>query len=241
LLSNAIKFTASGEVKLECHCTAGVLKVSVIDSGIGIAASRLESIFRAYEQADGTTTRQYGGTGLGLSIVSQLVALMDGRMAVASTPGSGSTFTVEIPESQGAHACTEDAGQHYLAGLRVLVVDDDEVNRMVLEAMLSRLGCISTLAASGREALQSMDAHDYDIVLTDIGMEEMDGRQLALEIARRKGSARPKIIAVTAHALRSEIEHLLEGAMDDHLAKPLTSKKLEEALVAVRLRSADPA
>jgi two-component system, sensor histidine kinase and response regulator len=190
LLSNAIKFTAHGTVSLEVDPEPqaggeGSLLFSISDTGIGIPADRHEAIFTPFTQADGSTTRLYGGTGLGLSISSQLIDLMGGRIWVDSQVGKGSTFHFSVhlgPTRMGSRG--EEEALQSLRGLRVLVVDDNAINRRVLAEILSRLGMEPILADGGSAALsrfqQAVDhGAPISLVLLDAMMPEMDGFDLA--------------------------------------------------------------
>jgi len=244
-----------GEVVLEIALvdkTAGhaTIRVEIRDTGIGIPESKREQIFRDFEQADASTTRQYGGTGLGLAISKRLVELMGGEIGVASTEGEGSTFfftaKLEIssdemvsqlhkgdyqqkPEQQKV-----SLGEEPTETLRVLLAEDNAVNQKLAIAVLDRQGHAVTVAASGREAVDKWQDGDFDLVLMDLQMPEMDGFEATAEIRRREallpGNRRTFIIAVTARARRSDRQKCLDAGMDDYMAKPIRIANFAEVL-----------
>jgi CheY-like chemotaxis protein len=236
LLSNAVKFTEHGRVTLAVARTGEHLVIRVADTGIGIAPDQLERIFSAFEQGDGSTTRRYGGTGLGLAITSRLVDLMGGRITVASTPGQGSCFEVTLPfvaaESADASghavavAAAEPAGLR-LAGVTILVAEDNEVNQAVAFDSLAGEGAAVVLAANGQEAVDRVAAagrNAFDLVLMDVQMPVMDGyaaTRRILELA----PALP-VIGVTAHTLDEERRACFAAGMVAHLAKPIDPDEL---------------
>ncbi|MGC3973055.1 MAG: PAS domain S-box protein [Nitrospira sp.] len=268
LLSNAIKFTELGGVSLTADYVSGTpthaeLRISVIDTGIGIPPAAKLRIFDAFAQADGSTTRRYGGTGLGLSIAKQLVGLLGGTITVESEPGRGSTFSFTArfelqPLSAVAasgqtpyphlpkprffleHACgpsqpsppaavmeAKVAGQR---AARILVAEDSPVNREVAVGMLEILGYHVEMAENGRQAFELVGRSQFDLVLMDCQMPEMDGLTATGEIRRREGSSvqpRLTIIALTANAMQGDREQCLAAGMDDYLTKPYTQVQLQ--------------
>ena len=245
LLGNAIKFTASGEVVLTVRLLASegnrvALAFVVQDTGIGIALEQASHIFEAFIQADGATTRHFGGTGLGLSICSQLVALMGGEINVTSELGKGSTFTctAQFPRSEAPAVDPDRAPDRAtvraaLTGCRVLVAEDQTINQQVLRGLLEQVGIIVTIAADGRQAVITMLAAkgDFDAVLMDLQMPEMDGYE-ATQLRRKQWTVdRLPIIAMTAYAMREERERCLAGGMNDHLAKPVKPDQLYACLM----------
>lgn len=258
LVGNAIKFTAAGSVRIEvsaepaAECADGarpVLRIEVADTGPGIAESEHARIFSAFQQGDDSSTRAHPGTGLGLKISSELVALMGGRIELRSVPGAGSCFVVEVPESimstepdeetaaESTRAVPEPALAS-IAGLRVLVVEDNVVNASLVRLLLERDGCVVSDAASGVQALEMMRAQTWDVVLMDCQMPEMDGYAATrywrhLELSERR--PRLPILALTAHAMAEDRKRCLDAGMDDYLTKPV---KLD-ALRAVLSRYAD--
>lgn len=244
LVSNAIKFTEQGEVVVQINRVADEgdsawVRLTVRDTGIGIPPERLESIFEAFTQADSSTTRRYGGTGLGLTICKRLVELMGGHIHVQSEVGKGSTFWVEVPlplaseatQWQHAHSPSVEAGD-VPAGLRVLLVEDNEVNRKVAVRMLEKAGCEVDIAHDGQEAVEKTARQLYDIVFMDVYMPQMDGYEATRLIREReKGSGRHQvIIAMTANAMEGDRELCLQAGMDDYLSKPFRESDLRATL-----------
>jgi len=241
LLSNAIKFTPAGSVSLYAGMEGNELLLSISDTGIGMTPEQVSRLFTPFEQADGSTTRKFGGTGLGLAITQRLVHLMGGQISVHSRPGEGSKFEVRLPLLEVSIPTLASAqaylplptGQERLVGLSILVVEDDEINRVVLEEMLGGEGARVTLAENGRIAIERVireGPDSFDAVLMDVQMPEMDG----LEATRRIRHLAPQlpVIGQTAHALAQEKERCLASGMVDHVAKPVDLNDL----VAVILR-----
>ncbi len=232
LLHNAVKFTEQGEVRLELaivqrHADKLRLRLSVRDTGIGIAEDQQASIFGAFNQVDSSSTRRHGGSGLGLAIVKELTALMDGSLQVHSRIGEGSLFSVELPLSEApaplaAPSAAEDRR------LRVLVAEDDRINQMVVEEMLKVLGCEVVVTDDGEAACAAARAEAYDLVFMDCHMPVMDGLEATRRIreASTRGGPRLPIIALTADSLASDRERCLAAGMDDFLTKPVSSLQL---------------
>ena len=248
LLSNAIKFTDHGTVQLRASVEArqdGLvrLRFEVEDSGIGIPADKLPQLFHSFSQADTSTARQYGGTGLGLAISKQLVELMQGQISVSSAPGQGSLFrfSVAMPEGNSPApvpaneaARREDAAA--FAGRRVLVVEDNPVNQLVIQGFLQRLGVASQVAGSGQQALDLLQAAAtpaFDVVFMDCEMPHMDGFEATRRLRRweqEQGRTAQVVVALTAHALPEHRAQCLAAGMNDYLSKPLLLPKLAEKL-----------
>jgi signal transduction histidine kinase/CheY-like chemotaxis protein len=237
LLSNAIKFTATGEVRLRLHADTSSLSFTVEDTGLGISSEDQQRLFQTFEQLDSSTTRRFGGTGLGLAISRRLARLMGGDIDVSSAPGEGSRFVLHIPRHDtdaplplGTTAW--DTASNALAGLRILVAEDNEVNQIVLEDMLLQHGARVTLVANGQQALHAVAAANepFDAVLMDVQMPEMDG----LEATRRLRLSHPDlpVIGQTAHALREEHDKCLAAGMLATVSKPLNSATLLAAMAA---------
>jgi PAS domain S-box-containing protein len=239
LLSNAVKFTRAGEVRLSAWREGAELVFCVADSGIGISPADLERLFRPFEQADSSTTRKYGGTGLGLAISRRLADLMGGRLVVTSTLGVGSRFELRLPlvatdrPVMPPKAGQAGAGQR-LAGLRILVAEDNEVNRFVLEDFLRGEGAWVEMTENGCLAIEAATRPDagFHVVLMDVQMPEMDG----IEATRRLRQLAPElpVIGQTAHALKEEHDRCLAAGMAATLVKPIDI----EQLVAVVLTHA---
>ncbi len=214
LVGNAIKFTAAGRVEVRVEPGPGTLRFEVADTGIGIAPDQVERIFSPYAQADESIARRYGGTGLGLSIASRLVELMGGTLAVASRPGEGSTFSFSLPLAPAEAAD--------LRGRRVLLVEDNALNRELAEALLREAGAGVDTAGSGEEALARAREAPYDAVLLDLHLPGMDG----FETARRLGALGLglPILAMTAEAGAGQ--RCLEAGMAACLPKPVEARLL---------------
>jgi signal transduction histidine kinase/DNA-binding response OmpR family regulator len=253
LLGNALKFTERGGVSLHAATeplghgrTRVVLAVS--DTGIGLDAAQQARLFRPFAQADSSTTRRFGGTGLGLSIVGSLAQLMGGDVAVESTPGRGSTFTVTLslraapadsPLNTMLRALDRgslpSAASPAAARPRVLVADDHPVNREVLVRQLDLLGIDADTANDGVEALAAWHAGRYAAVLADVHMPRMDGHEFtrrlrAAEDERGAAAGRTPVVAVTANAMKGEEERCLAAGMDAYLAKPVRMEQLQATL-----------
>ncbi|WP_247895806.1 hybrid sensor histidine kinase/response regulator [Azospirillum brasilense] len=259
LVNNAVKFTESGSVVLGVSAapraaekaemeTETELRFAVRDTGIGMTAEQVARLFQPFAQADSSTTRRYGGTGLGLAISRRLAVMMGGGIAVDSAPGLGSTFhfTVTVGVQDGATAALPvpvdpalaDPGlaglrvDEPLRGLRVLVADDNAVNRLVARELLEDAGLAVTAVGSGGEAVRLAlePGAGYAALLTDVQMPDMDGFAVARAIRRRCGPDRLPIIAMTAHALEEERRRCLDAGMDDHIAKPVEPHRLVAVL-----------
>ncbi|MEJ5384161.1 MAG: response regulator [Fimbriimonadales bacterium] len=235
-LSNAIKFTHEGTVTLMALPSPtypqGVW-LGVQDTGIGVPPEKHETLFEAFTQADASTTRKYGGTGLGLAISKKLAELMGGRIGVESEVGVGSLFYVDLPlpaaqPPQAAPDEPTDALPEAFPDRRVLLVEDNEVNRKVATRMLSKLQLEVDIAVNGLEAVQKATQTAYDLILMDCQMPEMDGYE-ATRTLRQQGVQTP-IVALTANALEGDREKCLACGMDDYLSKPIQADKLRQTL-----------
>jgi signal transduction histidine kinase/DNA-binding response OmpR family regulator len=250
LLSNAIKFTEHGGVRVRAGTLplgGGITRatLAVADTGIGLGAEQLAHLFQPFVQADSSTTRKFGGTGLGLSIVQRLAQVMGGDVAVESSPGVGSTFTVTLT----LHAASADSPLKTLLrpvarplaraaarigeGPRVLVVEDHPMNREVLLLQLKLLGIAADTAENGVDALAAWGRGRYAAVLADVHMPRMDGHALARRLRAAeadRGAARTPIVAVTADAIKGEEERCLASGMDAYLVKPVSIEQLRATL-----------
>jgi PAS domain S-box-containing protein len=238
LLSNAVKFTKAGEVRVEVARAGEDTRFRIIDTGIGMTPEQVARLFRPFEQADSSTTRKFGGTGLGLAISHNLARLMGGDITVESALGQGSTFTLRLPlPSTSAPASQKYAGQAEtgprLADIRVLAAEDVEINRLILEDMLTHEGAGVVFAENGQQALvrlQADGAEAFDVVLMDVQMPVMDGHEATRHI-RQTAPALP-VIGLTAHALAEERDKCLASGMVAHVSKPIDTEALVAAILA---------
>lgn len=253
LVGNGIKFSPGGEVRVALRegegPELGQFVIEVVDSGIGIAPDKLEAIFRPFEQADPSITRRFGGTGLGLAITQALTQRMGGRLEVQSTLGKGSRFRLVLPlavsdgpgEPPAALPRTGSTCAPFRT-LRVLLVDDQPVNRRVGERMLARLGHLPVVASDGESALERLREGGVDLVLLDCQMPGLDGYETARrwrEFEIERGLARLPILALTADVVAGQVERCAEAGMDACHSKPITLERLGEALLPWSTRPAD--
>ncbi|MBI4987176.1 MAG: response regulator, partial [Rhodocyclales bacterium] len=239
LIGNAIKFTERGEVVVRVDLPDAVarpdqLRFSVSDTGIGIPLDKQNEIFSAFTQEDSSTTRKYGGTGLGLTISARLVEMMGGAIWVTSQVGKGSTFrfTLRLPAGAAA-AAAPPLSLDQMRGLRVLVVDDNELNRSILGDMLSQWGMQVTLAASGAAAvaaLQAPNAAAMQLILLDALMPEMDGFETAARIAKLERVPKPVMIMLSSAGMRDDTRRWRESGIADYLPKPVMQAELLDAV-----------
>jgi len=244
LVGNAVKFTENGRIELDVALEgmrAGVptLSLTVRDDGIGIPAGAQPTLFEAFQQADGSTTRKYGGTGLGLAISARLTGLMGGHITLASEPGQGSTFRVVVPlamasaPADAAAPMSDSAEAAPAAGLRILLAEDNVVNAKLATRLLTKLGAETLWVEDGRHAVEAWRDGRFDLVLMDVQMPEVDGFEATVAIRAQEALAsrgRVPIIALTAHALDGYREKCLAGGMDDYLTKPLKASELAETV-----------
>jgi CheY-like chemotaxis protein len=245
LIGNAIKFTDKGTVEVSVVLNEIIskseevkLQFSVRDSGIGISKLKQKLIFMDFTQVDNSATRRYGGVGLGLTISKYFVELMGGKISVQSNKGNGSEFTFEITlktdKEKSIRKVTDQSPKN--RKLHLLVAEDNLLNSQVIAAFLNRLGHTSKIACNGRMALEILGKEDFDAVLMDIEMPEMDGIEATVAIRKGEENVRnPKIpiIALTAHALRDYEEKSYKAGMDSYLTKPIDIEKLTEVLQSV--------
>lgn len=241
LINNAIKFTPAGTIYLKVYQVALTpshqkLKFEVQDSGIGIKEQQIDSLFEAFNQADSSITRNYGGTGLGLTISNELVTLMGGQFEVQSIENVGSKFSFEINFRLGDKITRPPAltakKDRRLEGLRILLAEDNLINQKVISLILKKNNILLDLANNGSEACDLFEQKDYDIILMDIQMPEMDGYQATAVIQKSKKYQLNKIpiIALTANAFNEDRKKALDAGMDDFLAKPFKPLELEGVL-----------
>jgi signal transduction histidine kinase len=249
LVSNAIKFTEAGSIKLNVSCeptqaTAGCQKIliSVADTGIGIAPDRQAHLFQPFSQADGSIARRFGGTGLGLSITRQLAESMGGTVSLKSTPEEGSVFDLTFRVDQVPHGFANDpetTTSQDLFDQRVLIADDIETNRVVMRLFLRPLGVEVIEAADGDAALDVLTSGDFDAALLDINMPGLGGAEIAARIRRGEGGRSDiALLAITADSTPSNVE-IGPNGFDGIVTKPIDPRQLQNMLTgAIRQRSA---
>jgi signal transduction histidine kinase/CheY-like chemotaxis protein len=249
LLGNAMKFTNDGRISLRVQISSvagdfAQLQFSVQDTGIGIPAEKLECIFEAFTQADGSTARRYGGTGLGLTISRQLAQMMGGHLWAESVPGQGSAFhftarfgippTLQTAENALGSVNRQSVGEEP-PSLRILVAEDNPVNQVLAARLLEKHGHRVAVARNGREALEQIEAQPFDLVLMDVQMPELDGLEATVAIRdkeRTTGGHLP-IVAMTAHAMQGDQERCLAAGMDGYVSKPIDIGQLVSVVESV--------
>lgn len=254
LVGNGIKFTKAGTVSVKVSCLRideSNIRIGfeVRDTGIGIEPAQLDKLFKPFNQVDSTITRKYGGTGLGLVICEKLIKLMGGTIAVASKIHEGSCFSFEIdgqvskntPETNaravsrhinGAdrNALSEDFALAY--PFTILIAEDNLMNQRLIMRIISKLGYQADLAGNGQQALDMIREKDYDLILMDVQMPEVDGIEATHIIRQRYGSS-PLIMAMTANAMNEDIERCINAGMDDYISKPLDIELLIQKLISL--------
>jgi signal transduction histidine kinase len=234
LIGNAVKFTEEGQVLVTAQPSAqDRYEIVVTDTGIGIPLDKQTAVFEAFQQADASTTREYGGTGLGLPITARLVRGMDGALTLKSHPGQGTEMRVSLPLRAALVAASPEASVEKLRqGLRVLVAEDNEVNALVVLSMLEDLSCVVEHACDGVEAIEALELRDFDVLLLDIQMPRMDGLEVSRTVRARWPDRPLKIFALTANALEGERRRAMEAGMDGFLTKPIRQEEIVAALQA---------
>ncbi len=240
LVDNAIKFTAEGIVCLRLsRSETGGLCFEVEDQGIGMTSEQLGRLFESFEQADGTISRRFGGSGLGLAICKRLVELMNGLLGVKSTPGQGTIFWFEIPVAPATEADFPEhskreaaAPDAKLQGKRVLVVDDNEINREIAIELIKDAGCEAEGVSSGADAIERLRTSGWDLVVLDLEMPDMDGFSTAraIRVLPDKARANVPILAMSAHAFADSRVQAEEAGMNGYLSKPVDVKALHAEL-----------
>jgi two-component system, sensor histidine kinase len=240
LINNAVKFTAAGSVRAhamleEQGAGRAVVRFEVTDTGIGLPSEQQKLIFEPFRQADGSVTRRYGGTGLGLAICSNLAELMGGRISVSSTLGKGSTFgfSMDCPIDCGEGEAAKRAAKKVRAGagagsLRVLLAEDNRVNQLLVVRLLEARGHHVTVAGDGRAAVDEAERGNFDVILMDVQMPEMDGLEATRRL--RASGVRAPIIAMTAHAMQGDRDRCLSAGMDAYISKPIQPEEVFEAI-----------
>lgn len=243
LIGNAIKFTETGKVRLSVHHTQGApgpgaLTFSVTDTGIGMTDTQIKKLFKPFTQADLSITRKYGGTGLGLSICKQLVEGMGGKIWVTSREGEGSTFSFSVQLHTQDHYLPREAPPTAQDSrpLRILIVDDHDINRMLLATYMKGTPYILDTSDNGEAAVQKYKKNPlaFDLILMDMQMPVMDGLTATKKIRaieKANGVRTIPILALTAHALQSEIQKSLSAGCTAHLTKPIKKNQLLSAIV----------
>lgn len=241
LTSNALKFTENGSVSItvksvSVSSNSTELEVRVTDTGIGISPSNLQKLFNAFQQVDNSTSKNYGGTGLGLAISREFCKMMDGDIGVESEEGKGSTFWFRIKLALGDSALAAKTkkeqnlsitGTLHAVHARVLLVDDNATNRKVASQILMKAGCEVLMASSGQEAINVLQKDsNFDLVLMDIQMPEMDGMETTRRLKVLNLASLPPIVAMTAYAMKEDRKRFLAAGMDDYLAKPIRAQQI---------------
>ena len=237
LVSNGLKFTASGRVEVKAWARGDELLLSVSDTGIGIDAAILPRLFEPFTQADDTLTRAFGGAGVGLSVCRSLVDLMGGRIDVESEVGRGSTFLVALPLKRAKVARPATPGTERLDALRVLVAEDNEANQVVVRTVLNALGIEPIIVADGQAVVETWSQATWDLVLMDIQMPRRNGVEATREIRRlevARGLTPTRIVALTANAMPHQIESYTAAGMDGLVSKPIMIADLHAALIGDR-------
>jgi CheY-like chemotaxis protein len=244
--SNAIKFTEAGHITLRVKeetqtDTTATLRFEVQDTGIGIAPEVQSKLFKAFEQADNSTTRKYGGTGLGLAITRKIAEVMGGAAGVISTEGHGSSFwftavlrkgpqTIEEPARAGLETAEQIIQREY-AGQRILLAEDEPVNREIATMLLEDVGLHVDLAEDGRQAVEKATSGHYAVILMDMQMPVLNGLDATRQIRQLPGCAATPILAMTANAFAEDKNQCFEAGMDDFISKPVKPDVLYETLL----------
>ena len=244
LVGNSLKFTQKGEISIICklindYPNSQDISISISDTGIGMDKEFLNSIFRKFSQEDLQVTRKFGGTGLGMAITKELVQLMKGRIEIESEKNIGTTIHIYLHFKKGDIANLKKSHQETattsLENISILLVEDNDMNRMVAQNSLQYYNCKVTEAENGVEALEILKRENFDIILMDIQMPEMDGIE-ATKVIRREFKLKTPIIALTANAFKSEIEKCKKAGMDDYVTKPFDETNLIETIAKHTIR-----
>ncbi|HMO42649.1 MAG TPA: ATP-binding protein [Phenylobacterium sp.] len=242
LVSNAVKFTDSGEVSVIAERAESGVRITVRDTGIGMDEDQLAHVFDAFSQGDASATRRFGGAGLELAMASRLAGLMGAPLSATSRPAEGSVFILELPLERAPQAAATAADTQAIEEerpMRILAAEDNATNRRVLAALMAPLGVELTLACDGMEALEAFTTAAYDLVLMDIQMPVLSGLEAARAMRNledQRGGPRTPIVAVTANVMSYQIEEYLAAGMDAVVPKPLQADALLQAI----LRAAEP-
>ena len=235
LVSNAIKFTDKGNVEISCKVLEDndveqMVEICVKDTGIGMDPMFVRNLFQKFSQEDATITRKFGGTGLGMSITKSLVDLMGGDIIVESEKGTGTSIKVRISLEKGTQEDSEKRKEHVidvkiLEGKKILIVDDNETNRLIATTILGEYGALLSEAEDGAIAVKKVSQDNFDLVLMDIQMPELNGYE-ATKLIREKFRSEIPIVALTANAIKGENEKCFQAGMDGYLSKPFTEDQL---------------
>jgi PAS domain S-box-containing protein len=245
LISNAVKFTHAGSINIHCaierqqkdNCW---VRIEVRDTGVGIPAEKLNTIFESFSQADASVTRRYGGSGLGLTIVKQLVDLQNGKITVKSEEQRGSTFIVFLPYtigkastlSQSTASAKNLIDNKQIKDLYILLVEDNDINRLYAKSILKNWNCQVDIAENGLVAIEKVKNNFYDVVLMDVQMPVMDGYEATRSIRLMDApKSEIPIVALTANATKNDVEKCLASGMNDYLPKPFTPDDLYRKIV----------
>jgi len=254
LVGNAVKFTNSGSVRVEAWARSSEkhgpgkvrLYLSVSDTGIGIPDDKIAYVFRRFTQNDGTFTREYEGAGLGLAIVKRIVALMQGGISVESEVGQGTTMNLHVlldtfrPQPEEPKPAASSALEEQVLPLRILLAEDDVTSQLAMRVMLGRMGHEVVVVDTGRQAVEALQAQDFDCILMDIQMPDMDGVQATQHIRTLPDLAHKAhipIIAITAYAMSGDREKFLAAGLDGHVPKPVELESLRKVLHRVATKS----
>jgi signal transduction histidine kinase len=243
LLSNAIKFTDTGGLSVTVAALEAGFRLTVTDTGVGIAADRVGKVFEKFVQADSSTTRRYGGTGLGLAISRELAEAMGGAVSVESALGRGSSFMIDLPLPKSASAHDADllpsatpSPNAVLPRIRILAAEDNAINQIVLRTLLEQFDIHPEIVENGLEAVEMWERGDWDLILMDVQMPVMDGPTATRRIrVRERETGRPHtpIIALTANAMSHQVDEYTAAGMDGFVAKPIEVSKLYEVIRSI--------
>ncbi|MFC1467472.1 response regulator [Verrucomicrobiota bacterium] len=236
LVNNAIKFTKEGGIEIHVcshslHEGMSEFVFTIKDTGIGMEQWKVQNLFRVFEQGDTSSSRRFGGLGLGLTIISKITEKMSGKMAVLSEPGKGSSFSVMLPLNVPDVVVPKKSEEKPLLWKRVpkvLVAEDNKMNQIVVRRVLDKLGCQTVLAANGVEAVERFAESEFDVVLMDCQMPEMDGYEATRKIHEQ--IVEMPVIAVTAHSLDADRKQCFDAGMVDHITKPIDESVVLQVL-----------
>jgi signal transduction histidine kinase len=250
LISNALKFTESGEVRVKVDWADDVLKLDVCDTGIGMTPDQVGKLFQKFTQADASMTRRYGGTGLGLAICNELTTIIGGSITVDSDVGVGSTFTIHLPLERLAKPAHGNVAQIEIeietadigSDLKVLAAEDNPINQLVLKTLLAQLGIKPVVVDNGEDVVKAWENAAWDIILMDIQMPVINGVEAARAIRKQeaeRGLRRTPIVALTANAMAHHILEYRDAGMDGQVSKPIQAGTLFSTIEAVLLSESD--